>query len=81
MKVYKAYVETGIEEQGELIPIQIPQLLKEAADSINKNDYSLGFCRSDEDFIEISYVGKSLWYRYVSYGEASLPGHRRLGCA
>ena len=59
MKVYKAYVETGIEEQGELIPSQIPQLLKEAADSIKYNDYSLGFCRSDEDFIEISYVGKS----------------------
>ena len=64
MKVYKAYVETGIEEQGELLPSQIPQLLKEAAYSLNNNDYSLGFRRSDEDFIEVSYVGKSqylLW--------------------
>lgn len=64
MKIYKAYLEKGIEELGDLDMELVSKLLEESESTEQENSFSLGICRSDQDFIEVSFVGKNhylLW--------------------
>ena len=64
MKMYKCYDEGGIEELGRYDETVFPALLAEAVESLGKNDFGIGICRTEEDFIEIRPVGKDqylLW--------------------
>ena len=58
MKVYKAYVEEGIEELGELNLDLIPHLLEESASTTEGDSFSVGVSRTKNDFIEVAFVGK-----------------------
>jgi hypothetical protein len=60
MRAYKAYVESGIEECGEIAKAEVSSLIAQADAALNTDQhFAVGFYRSEKDFVEIRPVGKS----------------------
>ena len=74
MQAYKSFVESGIEELGEITKDQIPMLFDAAEKALEAPDeniqFALGFCRSEKDFLEITPVGKS---QYLIWSDRIAP--------
>lgn len=65
MRAYKSFDESGEEDLGDIPNSQIPGLLDESeASQTEKNPFSLTLCRSNEDFVTITPVGKSSYLVY-----------------
>ena len=60
MRAYKVYDESGIEELGDVSKDQVSSLIEQAeASQASEKQFSIGFYRSENDFVEIRPVGKS----------------------
>ncbi len=61
MNAYKSFCDGQLQELGEVGPSDVTALLADADTALSSGQpsYSLGFCRSDSDFLEICPVGRS----------------------
>jgi hypothetical protein len=66
VKVYKAYLESGIEEIGDK-PLNVAiDLIRSARQSEGNKEFGIGFYRSQGDFMEVRYVGMD---RYLIWSD------------
>lgn len=76
VKAYRAYLDSATEELGDATLDDVVALLLSARDSETTRPFTIGFYRSERDFVEISYVGKDQWLVWSDC--IALPFWRRL---
>jgi hypothetical protein len=77
MKVYKCFAEKPREELGELSVEQVFALLqeisaREATAGPGEDDFGIGLARSEDDFVEINYLGEE---KYLIWSDRLRPVH------